>query len=93
MEEKMKILKLLEEGKISAEEAIKLLEALKGVEPPHKDIVKGVSQMIECASGVVKDISRTISEAVKEKMREATEKAKEASERVKRAAAELKKKK
>jgi gas vesicle protein len=92
MEERMKVLKMLESGKIKAEEAVKLLDALKDPEIPHRSIViKGMNEVMESISNIMKDVSRTIGETVKEKMKEAEDAAKDAKKRVKRAAKELKK--
>lgn len=89
MEEKMRILKLLEDGKINAEEAVKLLEALKETESPEravimKGVVKGIGETMESVATIMKEVSVTVAERIKEKTKEAAEKIKKATEEVKK---------
>ncbi len=88
MDEKMRILKLLESGKINAEEATKLLEALKESEISEravivKKVVNRVGETMESMAALMKEISVTVVEKVKEKTKEATERLKEVTEEVK----------
>ena len=85
MEERMRILKLLEDGKINAEEAAKLLEVLKEAEGSEravimKGIVKGIGEAMESVSTLMKEVSATVAEKVREKANEATEKIRKTSE-------------
>lgn len=92
MEEKLRILKLLEIDKISVKEAIALLEALKETELPHKSfVIKGINEVMDSVSSIMKDISQIVSDTVRKKVKDATEKAKEATEKVKKVAEEVKK--
>jgi len=89
MEERMRILKLLEDGKINAEEAARLLEALKEEERPHKESIIAITKSV---SDLLKGISETVSEAVKEKTKQTTEKVREAAEKLKKTAEEVREK-
>lgn len=80
MEERMKILKMLEEGKITAEEAVKLLEAIKDIEPGYKIVIKeageAVSSAVSSVADMLKNVSHTIAEKIKQKAEKVAEKTK-----------------
>lgn len=76
MEERMKILKLLEEGKITAEEAVKLLEAVKEGEPIHKIIIREAGETISSAITSVADILKNVSSIVAKEAEKIAEKLK-----------------
>jgi gas vesicle protein len=77
MEERKRILKMLEEGKITAEEAAKLLEAIK--EPPY--IGKSVNEILTHVTEVLKEVSSTVRDSVKNIIEDTFSKLKTAKEK------------
>ncbi|MCK4353519.1 hypothetical protein KAW65_08960 [candidate division WOR-3 bacterium] len=93
MEERLRIIKLLESGKITPAEAAKLLETLKGPEFPGRavSIIKVGTTIAESVSDLLKEVSETVSETIREKSKEATQKAKRAAEKAKKIIEDAKK--
>lgn len=76
MEERMKVLKMLEEGKISADDAAKLLEALgEGPVRRHK-IFFSPSQIAGEVADSLSSFFKALSEAIKEGVKKEKTKAK-----------------
>lgn len=74
MEERMKILKLLEDGKITAEEAVKLLEAIKEGEPLYKVIFKEAGEAITSTMNSVAETLKNVSSTIADKLKKECEK-------------------
>ena len=72
MEERMRILKMLEEGKLNVEEAAKLLEALR--EPEKQHIIKVGTTVAKSVTDLIREISEAVSGVVKEKTKETKKK-------------------